>query len=66
MKVCGNCGMSFNGPQMIQKCPHPIVNKELGEYICYCCCKKCKHNDVKVLGVRCIYPNSNRGANNDQ
>lgn len=59
MEKCGRCQNVYNAFPMIRKCPHPAVNKKYGEYICYFCCKRCKHNDKNVLGVRCIYPKTN-------
>lgn len=59
MYKCGKCDNEFEGYPIIRRCPHPVVNEKLGKYVCYFCCKKCRHNDNKVLGVRCIYPNSN-------
>lgn len=59
MFECGKCNNKYIGQPMIRKCPHPTVNAQLGKYVCYFCCKKCKHNDKTVFGVRCIYPKSN-------
>ena len=39
--VCARCHRPFTA---IRKCPHEAVQRTLGPYICFYCCKKCKHH----------------------
>ncbi len=40
-KVCARCKRPFSS---IRKCPNEAVQRKLGDYICYYCCKQCKHH----------------------
>ena len=49
--VCARCGHTFRD-LTIRECPHPAVKNTLGDYICYWCCKKCKHHKtMKYCGA---------------
>ena len=39
--ICARCHRPFS---CIRKCPNEAVNRLLGEYICYYCCRECKHH----------------------
>ena len=53
--VCGRCKYEFYTRNM-KRCPHPAVQKRCGEWICYYCCRKCKHGQRIGSGVKCVYP----------
>ena len=41
--VCARCGRTFQD-LTIRECHDPAVNRILGKYICFYCCKKCSHH----------------------
>ncbi len=53
--VCGHCKHEFYTSNM-KRCPHPVVQKACGPWICYYCCRKCRHGQRVGSGVKCVYP----------
>lgn len=55
-RVCSRCGREWR-EDMLRACPHPKVQEVFGEYICWYCCKHCKHRiPVKYYdGLKCGY-----------
>ena len=56
--VCARCRRTF-GDLKIRRCYNHAVNRALGEYICYYCCKRCKfHTKTPYCGaIGCDYKN---------
>lgn len=56
LHMCARCRRSRKELQ-IRRCNNPAVNRKLGEYICYDCCKKCKYHVKHPLcgAIGCDY-----------
>ena len=52
--MCDRCGFKYDEIS-VRKCPHPAVNRKFGEYICVCCCQKCKFSKFLGGGLICTY-----------
>lgn len=60
--MCARCRRSFRELQ-IRRCHNPTVNRVLGEYICFYCCKRCKHHTTTKYcdAIGCDYkPNDTK------
>ncbi len=55
-QICARCRRTF-GELQIRKCPNEAVNRELGENICYYCCKRCFFHTKEPLcdAIGCGY-----------
>ena len=55
-KICARCRRPFMEPT-IRHCYNEAVNREMGEDICYFCCKRCRfHTSVPLCGaIGCSY-----------
>jgi hypothetical protein len=56
--VCARCGRTYRD-FTIRECPHPAVRDRLGLFVCYYCCKKCKHHTTMQYcgAIGCDYKN---------
>lgn len=56
LKICARCRQPRR-ELTIRKCPNEAVNRVLGEYICYYCCKRCRfHATTPLCGaIGCDY-----------
>lgn len=54
--VCARC-KQLRYDYSVKKCPNEAVNRVLGEYICYFCCKQCKYHTKHPLcgAIGCDY-----------
>ena len=50
--MCDRCKRLFHS-YAVANCKHEAVNKYYGQHICVYCCKKCKHHEKVICGVRC-------------
>jgi len=48
---CAKCKTDYPADApCYRECPHPIVQKQIGKYICVYCCRKCSYH-TKTPGI---------------